>query len=285
MDRLLDRTVTTPLRIEVDREAEALRKFLRKNVGRGKRAASKADLAVVKQHVNQHLLRVGRAVGSHLIESTRDTQVEAVRSLAKFVHALSPKAGARLDDPIEVSKIVNKHRKALETSRRQSSVALTHGIREAAKAELKAINFEGMSLDDLTAKAREIAARQWWQVERTIRTETSATVNTTQFTAFKALGDDVPGVMMRWTEMVSDITGAPLDARVANDSLVLHGQVAPVGGLFTMPPHPLAPSSMVGKTWSHPPNRPNDRSVLTPWIPGTGVPAWRWNGSKRVNLK
>jgi hypothetical protein len=285
MDRLLDRTVTAPLKLEVDREAEALRKLLRRNMGYGKRAASRADLAVARQHLHQHLLRVGRATGASLVESTLETQTEAIRALAKFAHTLSPKTGTVLDDTVAVSKIINKHRKALESGRRQAGASLTQSIREAAKGELQSLNLEGMSVDDLSAKVREIASRQWWQVERTIRTETSTVVNTTQHTAFKALADEIPGVMMRWTEMVSDVTGAPLDDRVANDSLVLHGQVAAVGSLFTMPPHPLAPSKMVGKTWAHPPNRPNDRSVLTPWVPGDGVPAWRWDGSKRVSLK
>lgn len=285
MDRLLDRTVTAPLKAVVENEAEALRKLLRRNVGYGKRLASKADLAVARQHLHQHLLRVGRAAGVSLVESTRETQTEAVRALAKFAHTLSPKTGTVLDDTAAVSKIINKHRKALESGRRQAGATLTQNIREAAKVELRALNLEGMSVDALSAKVREIAARQWWQIERTIRTESSIAFNTTQHTAFKALADDIPGLMMRWTELVSDVTGVPLDSRVANDSLVLHGQVAAVGSLFTMPPHPLAPSKMVGKTWAHPPNRPNDRSVLTPWVPGDGVPAWRWDGSKRVNLK
>ena len=285
MDRLLDRTVTSPLKLSIDQEAEVLRKLLRKNVGYGKRAATKADLAAARQHLHQHLLRVGRLVGSHLVESTRDTQVEAVRALAKFAHTLNPKAGAILDDPVVASKLVNKYRKALETGRRQSAAALTQNIRQAAKDELRKLDLSGMSVDGLTAKIREISAGQWWQAERTIRTETSTAVNTTQYGAFEELAKHKIKAMMRWTELVSDITGKPLDSRVANDSLVLHGQVAKFGGLFTMPPHPLAPSKMVGKTWQHPPNRPNDRSVLTLWMSGSDVPAWRWNGSKRVDLK
>jgi hypothetical protein len=89
-------------------------------------------------------------------------------------------------------------------------------------------------------------------------------------------------LMQRWTELVDDATGRPLDNRVAADSLAMHGQVAPPGGSFLMP---AAGGALAGQSWTHPPNRPNDRAVLTPWMPTWGVPAWQFRNGRRVNLR
>ncbi len=95
-------------------------------------------------------------------------------------------------------------------------------------------------------------------------------------------------MMMRWTEKVDDATGRPLDKRVAGDSLVLHGQLAaPVGlALFIMPGWGTdkTSSAMAGDTWYHPPNRPYDRAILTPWFPGSGVPGWMLKDGDRLDL-
>lgn len=285
MDRVLDRSTIEPLKLGVRAEGEALRKILAAGIGSSSRPATKGDLAIVRRYLDRSLLRTGHQARAHLLDSTKDTQVEAARSLAKFAHSLSPKTGTSLDDEAMLSRLVNKHRKALEAGRRTSSAALTQNIRMAARDQVSALSLEGMTAADLVKKAHEIASDQWWQVERTVRTENSVAFNTTQHTAMKELAKDIPGLMMRWTELISDITGAPFDDRVGKDSMVLHGQVARPGQLFVMPPHPLAPSKMVGKKWAHPPNRPNDRAVLTPWAPGKGVVAWQWVGERRVTLK
>jgi hypothetical protein len=107
--------------------------------------------------------------------------------------------------------------------------------------------------------------------------------------------------MRRWTEYVDDATGRPLDARVANDSLVLHGQVCfqPEGatfegrstflvggtGGFTMPPDGRVNAKLWGKRYAHPPNRPNDRSRLVPWKPTWGVPAYMVVGGQRMDVR
>ncbi len=87
----------------------------------------------------------------------------------------------------------------------------------------------------------------------------------------------------RWTELINDLTGQPLDNRVAKDSIAMHGQVAYPGHYFTMPAGDV-PHLMVGKQWLYPPNRPNDRAVLTPWMRGWGVPAWEYHGGVRLPL-
>jgi hypothetical protein len=107
--------------------------------------------------------------------------------------------------------------------------------------------------------------------------------------------------MRRWTEYVDDATGRPLDARVANDSLVLHGQVCfqPEGatfegrstflvggtGGFTMPPDGRVNAKLWGRRYAHPPNRPNDRSRLVPWKPTWGVPAYMVVNGVRMDVR
>ena len=100
----------------------------------------------------------------------------------------------------------------------------------------------------------------------------------------KAAAEELPDLMMRWTEHVDDETGLPLDARVAVDSLALHGQCAVPGGLFYLPstsPVPdadgntIVPESLAGQTWECPPDRPNGREVLIPWRKDWGIPGWQ----------
>jgi hypothetical protein len=50
--------------------------------------------------------------------------------------------------------------------------------------------------------------------------------NETRVEEAKALpGLGMPGVLMRWTEHVNDMTRQPLDKRVGKDSIALHGQL------------------------------------------------------------
>jgi len=135
------------------------------------------------------------------------------------------------------------------------------------------------------AEAADVAMRaassHAWEVERVLRTEASFAYNRARVNTIAAMASRDPRVMMRWTEMVDDRTGRPLDDRVAPDSIALHGQIAPPGQPFTMPA--VSGLKTAGQTYLHPPNRPNDRAVLVPWVPGSGVPAWRMLNGMRVD--
>ena len=129
---------------------------------------------------------------------------------------------------------------------------------------------------------------QWWQAERIVRTELAFASNASIRAANDEQAAELDGDMWsRWSEHVSD-DGSALDDRVGDDSLAMNGQVAPPGGQFVQPPttpggEPISPS-LVGKHWDHPPNRPNDRAVLTPWRAHWGVPGWIWRSGHRVNV-
>ena len=133
-------------------------------------------------------------------------------------------------------------------------------------------------------RINKVADLEWWQGERIVRTELAYSAAASAREAFEAQSGELGGdLWMRWTEHVND-DGAALDDRVGVDSLAMHGQVAPPGGLFTQPPRAPSgadvPQGLVGKTWSHPPSRPNDRAVLAPWRAHWGVPGWVWRGRR-----
>jgi hypothetical protein len=103
---------------------------------------------------------------------------------------------------------------------------------------------------------------------------------------------EIPDLMQLWQENCDD-DGEPLDDRVGVDSLAMHMQVAQPGGSFFMPAtSPVADakgktdvhSSLVGLSWDFPPNRPNDRAVLSPWMADWGVPGWEYSNGKRIWL-
>lgn len=144
----------------------------------------------------------------------------------------------------------------------------------------------GASTGDAIDAVMEAADLEWWQAERIVRTEQAWAYNATHAAAVAAQAEEYPDMMMRWTEHVSDSTGRPMDSRVGADSIAMHGQLAPPGGKFTMPANaPDVHSSLLGKSWNHPPNRPNDRSVLQPWRPHWGVPGWVLRNGRKVPLR
>ena len=114
----------------------------------------------------------------------------------------------------------------------------------------------------------EVLDAHWWQVHRLARTEAAVAYNAVRVEALRAISGDFPRLMQRWTERLDD----PDAVGVAADSVVMHGQVVSIGSHFFMP-------GTAGR-WAHPPNRPNDGGVITPWQSGWDIPAWSWAGQK-----
>lgn len=142
----------------------------------------------------------------------------------------------------------------------------------------------GESSHEAIDRIMKVGDLEWWRAERIVRTELSYAAQASNRTAIQEQSKELGGdLWMRWNEHVSD-SGAPLDDRVGDDSIAMHGQVAPPGGRFTQPPstpsgEPVS-KSLAGESWEHPPNRPNDRSVLTPWRAHWGIPGWIWQGRR-----
>ena len=135
-------------------------------------------------------------------------------------------------------------------------------------------------------RVMKVGNLEWWRAERIVRTELSQAYNATHKAVADEFSQELDGEMWTmWSEHVSE-DGVALDDRVGDDSLAMHGQVAPPGGLFTQPPRAPAgqevSESLVGEEWANPPNRPNDRAVLVPWRFSWGIPGWIWKGGRRV---
>lgn len=136
---------------------------------------------------------------------------------------------------------------------------------------------------------------QWYEAERIVRTEGAWASNGAASDAIEAATEVLPSMQQRWCEHVDEGSLTPLDDRVDVDSIAMHAQVAQAGGLFTMPATAprgtlKAPSKvevrpeLVGRSWEHPPDRPNDRAVIAPWRPEWGLPGWRYDAGARVPL-
>lgn len=125
-----------------------------------------------------------------------------------------------------------------------------------------------------------------WRMDRIVRTVGNQAYNAAAQLLAERLGERVPKLFLRWTERVDDATGLPMDKRVGVDSLIMHGQVIKPGEAFKMPATPRTPGYLAGKSWTAPPNRPNDRAVLVPFIPRVSkVPAWRMQGGRRTAVR
>lgn len=221
------------------------------------------------------------AMEEALKSSSTATLQQGVRSVGRVLQGVRGQRSI-LNNVGTIEKIADARLKHVQAERGVSAVSLASRVQANALGSMRQALADGLTpqqfLDSLHAKMRE----EWWMVERTLRTENAYAYCRAQADAVATVVRAEPELrgklFQRWTEKVSDVTGAPLDKRVGKDSLVLHGQVALPGKSFTMPADPRAPSRMVGKSWFHPPNRPNDRAVLTPWMSDWGVPGWEYGG-------
>jgi hypothetical protein len=178
-------------------------------------------------------------------------------------------------DPLSLARRVQRARAAATPewgSRDQLVAQWAQDARVAVHRAAAGVQAANGSTRDLAHAVADAARAEEWKLARILRTEAAFSFNAAQQESIVALAEEYPDVRKRWTELVDDRTGRPLDKRVAADSLALHGQVALPDGLFVMP---AGVSSPPPGTWlPYPPNRPNDRAVVTPWRRGWGIPAW-----------
>lgn len=239
-------------------------------------------------------------------EASREAQVAGIRDLVKLVAIGEAEfEGVVTPLPLEqaarMAGIIDKDRASLL---RQHEVSIrTYGTQSIAEAEqfLAQSFMQAKGYAETTSGLLSMVEGSRYRAERIVRTECSFAYNSGHATAIDDAAELVDGLMRRWTEYVDDATGRPLDARVANDSLVLHGQVCfqPEGatfegrstflvggtGGFTMPPDGRVNAKLWGKRYAHPPNRPNDRSRLVPWKPTWGVPAYMVVNGQRMDVR
>jgi len=252
---------------------------------------------VALAQVKQGLKLTERRMAGELGDISRDAQVEALHGLSSDLAMLEKTfTGADvvlpLDEAMRFQGIVAGRRESLLRMHEDSMDAWGAWNVRQVEDELTRSLMLGEQFSETIDRVDGITQEAWWQAERITRTETAFAFNAAQRDGLVAASEEIPGLAMRWVEYVDDATGEGLDDRVDIDSLMMHGQVADLGGKFTMPltlpdgsPVPKDKEHKVkhlmGKSWAQPPNRPNDRATLVPWKSDWGIPGWRCVGGTR----
>lgn len=269
-----------------DRAQDELESKLRRLMPGRKDTFTAYQHRVMLAQARQGQAVIARAMAGESAVLSRETQVESLRGLSNWMGRMEKAyTGAAPVLPIdEVARfwgVIDKRRTSLIRAHETSMAS--YGARVAAKIEegLGMSLATGETMTEAVDRVREAADVEWWQAERVVRTEQAWAFSATQADGIAAIAEEDDSVYMRWVEHVTD-DGEPMDDRVGEDSLVLHGQVARPGGLFYMPRDKRVDPNMWGESWAHPPNRPNDRSVISAWKPGWGGLAWVYaSGRKR----
>ena len=224
----------------------------------------------------------GRSVGDGFVGAVRSVAIESVAASSKFLHHVR-KSASPVDDPRIASAVLRRNMAPILELRELIAKKVTSACDLASQRIVLAAADATPSA--MLSSVDDVFEGEWWQFERFARTEVSKSYNSVQMDALLENAKEIPGLWGRWTELIDDLTSMPFDNRVAQDSFVLHGQVTHPGGVFTMPPDIRVKVAVRGMSWPHPPNRPNDRAVLVPWMPHWGIPGWIWQSGQRIQTE
>jgi hypothetical protein len=265
------------------------------HVGKSSDRFTAHQLRLYKAQILTGQAQLAKDLRSHVHEVGRVARVDALRGLIGNIKRLEARyTGAEVVLPIEEASrfegVLGKRESVLRL-RLDQGVA-THMASTVQKAEsaLAMSLVTGETLGEATERVTEAMENQWWEAERVVRTETMSAFAATTADGVAAASEDLPDLMLRWCEYIDDATGKPLDDRVDPDSIVMHGQVAPPGGLFSFPDDfadfvdaKAAKRIERFRGWSGlPVLRPNGRETLSAWRPHWGVPAWQWVDGQRI---
>lgn len=266
------------------------------NVGKTSDRFTAHQLRLYKAQILTGQAQLAKQLRSHVHEVGRSARVDALRGLIGGIKRLEARyTGAEVVLPLEEAArfegVLGKRESMLRLRNEQSAAAMMVRNIEAAESALAMSLVTGETLGEATERVMDVMDEQWWQAERVVRTETMTAFAATQADGVKAAAEELPDLMLRWCEHVDDATGRPLDDRVDPDSIVMHGQVAPAGGLFAFPDDfadyvdaKAAKRIERFRGWRGlPVLRPNGREALQPWRPHWGVPAWQWVDGERVD--
>lgn len=294
LDSLIERGSVPALRKLYEQAVSELETKLAGMVDRGAGPFSVQQARSMLAQAKAGLVRTSINMGAALNEQSVRAQQLSVKQLISSVKKMEKETtGAAIRLPIEQASrlggVLDKRKSSLlklnQSSMAKYGATVVGKIEQAVAMSL----LKGEAGYSVVNKVADVMGGEWWRAERIVRTETANVFNASHADAIADSAREFHDLMMRWTEYVTDVTLQPMDERVGDDSIALHGQLARPGGMFYMPPFPpraglkISPS-LRGGSWSHPPNRPNDRSVLQPWRPGWG---WGWElvGGQRVERR
>lgn len=206
-----------------------------------------------------------------------EAHAESLRGLLRVVGRMEGSTAA-----VETARFEALIARKVQRAVQRTAARQTAAVASAMDLQLRVAEIEGKTTAAAVRDLERVVADQRWRIERVARTEASFAYNDALDSGIELLAEELPGLRARWTEHVNDSTWEPLDNRVAADSMALHGQVKRPGGVFVMPSD--GPSDLVGKAYESPPNRPNDRAVLTPWRKEWGIPAYEVRDGRKVWL-
>jgi hypothetical protein len=290
LDRLADKKNLKGMQRLYTSAQSALEKKLADAIKSGRKDTMTVyQMTQLKAQIREGQARIAASMANAMKPLTKDTQAEAIRQAAKTITTLEKKfTGAELVLPLEeaatFSGLIEGRSSSLIRMSQTSFARYGSTLTAKMEQELATSLMTGETPMDAIDRVMGVASNEWWQAERIVRTETAYAFNASHADAIEEASSELPDLYQRWTEYVDDKTGQPLDARVGEDSLVLHGQVVQAGGQFIMPPDPRVSQKMWNQRYDHPPNRPNDRAVLLPWRKGWDAPAWIWSNGQRVSL-
>lgn len=208
--------------------------------------------------LTEHLERTGREAGTmaprHLAHMIGEVE-EHLGGMTPIIQATQV-AVVRGAFPSVASSLLQHHR---ESARRYGPQAVT-AIREGLASSL----VQGEKLDeavDRVSGTSGLFVGQRWRAERIVRTETSYSYGVTNQRAMEQMRPAVPKMMKRLV--------TTFDVRTGDDSEELNGQTVPVDQPFRWEVR-NSRGEKTGKVvlYMQPPNRPNDREVVIPWLPG-----------------
>ena len=287
-DRLLDKQGILPVKEVFDAGVAGVQTQLRRAY-RGRLAGEVSPQ--IRREITQFLVAQIRSLSNEIsaimLRSIHTTIDESLGAVSRFLFRMFGKP-TPVDDPVVAARITRACRGKIAFLRKEAARALSESLVDGLNSALQIRGRTGDTIGSFLEAIETEFEASWWLVARTIRTETSRAFNMVQGAVLEEVSREIKGLMARWTELVDDVTELPMDADVGDDSRILHGQVSnPLALKFTCLTRYKeveAPPSLANKSWPHPPNRPNDRAVLTPWHKDWKIPAYIVQAGQRIPM-
>lgn len=287
MDRLLDRGVA-PVWREYEGMVKAIQTKLRSQLkGELHQPVSEKGLATASSTIERACVKLAVRIGEEMADAAKLAMREALTTsnlgLFRTMGVAPPTAETGVG-----RKLIADLLPVVQDARHEVGNVMMNNLTKKLLSDLPYLASKSATTGSFIENISSLFYGEWYRVLRAVRTQTSALFNAVQAEVLRQASEEDKRLRLRWTELVDDITGIPMDDRVAEDSEALHGQLAKPGGLFTIPPQRAArlpDSRLIGKHWAHPPNRPNDRAVLSPWLPGWGIPGWYLSGRRVIEVR
>ncbi len=223
--------------------------------------------------VEQAMLDIARRTEGLLDEATRQALAQSVHdALDRIALAAKEFRFAAPSLPLQeaLNLVLGDSKLRAVEERRIRQGAQRYGMDGVAWAEreLAQALLTGETVDAATQRitGKQAMLDRYWKAERLVRTEFAHAYEAGLRTSLDHVAERDPDLWLQWYEHAEgppwggpeDIPwpgpARPLDDRVAPDSLRMHGQLRRPGQAFVDP--------LTGRTYAHPPNRPNDRATL-----------------------